>query len=60
MTAVVRFLNRGTRIIAKAGSYGSINPKLAHPAPSGHCLFICQVMFSHDGIFVIKSLPDGI
>ena len=57
MTAVVRLLNRGTRILAKAGSYGSINPKLAHPAPSGHFLFICQVLCSHDGVLSSKVYP---
>lgn len=53
MTSVVRFLNRGTRIPPKAGSYGSINPKRAHP-PSRHFSGICQVLCSYDGVLVIK------
>lgn len=58
MTSVVRFLDRGTRILAKAGSYGSINPKRAHP-PSRHFSGICQVLCSYDGVLVIKRLPGS-
>ena len=58
MTSVVRFLDRGTRILAKAGSYGSINPKRAHP-PSRHFSGICQMLCSYDGVLVIKRLPGS-